>query len=234
MRNPYRPLEQRIGYSFRRKRRLAMALTHRSYRFENDDTEGDNQRLEFLGDAALGFATAAHLYEVFPDVPEGELTKLRSRVTSGKTLAEVAAECGLGEFLSLGKGETQSGGRERPSNLADAMEAVLGAAYLDGGVRAVNRILRKLIVPRIEQLHPSHAHDNPKGHLQELSQARWQTTPRYRVIQEEGPSHGRRFTVEVSIQSRVVGRGTGTNKRSAQAEAARQALEAVTADEGGD
>jgi ribonuclease III len=227
MKNPYRPLEQRIGYSFRRKHRLRMALTHRSYRFENDDEDVDNQRLEFLGDAVLGFTVAAYLYATFPDLPEGELTKLRSRVTSGKSLADLAAACGLGDFLALGKGESQSGGRERPSNLADAMEAVLGAAFLDGGIRGVNRILRRLIVPLIEDLHPSPGHDNPKGHLQELAQSRWRLTPKYRVVREEGPSHGRRFTVEVSLQNTVYGQGSGSNKRTAQAEAARQALLAV-------
>lgn len=228
MRNPYRPLEKRIGYSFRRKYRLRMALTHRSYRFENAAEDTDNQRLEFLGDAALGFAVAAYLYETFPDLPEGELTKLRSRVTSGKSLADLAADCGLGEYLSLGKGEFQSGGRDRPSNLADAMEAVLGAAFLDGGNRALNRIVRKLVVPLIQDLHPTPDHDNPKGHLQELAQSRWQITPKYRVTREEGPSHGRMFTVEVSLRNIVYGQGSGSNKRTAQTEAARQALLAVS------
>lgn len=227
MRNPYRQLEKKIGYSFRRKHRLRMALTHRSYRFENSDAEEDNQRLEFLGDAALGFLTAAYLYDTYPDLPEGELTKLRSRVTSSKPLAEMAEQCGLGEFLLLGKGEDRSGGSARPSNLTDAMESILGAAYLDGGVRGVHKIFKKLLVPCIQQLHPSHAADNPKGHLQEIAQARWKTTPRYRVVKEDGPSHGRVFTVEVSLWHEVYGVGKGSNKRSAQAEAARLALENV-------
>ncbi len=227
MRNPYRKLEKKIGYSFRRKHRLRMALTHRSFRFENSDEEEDNQRLEFLGDAALGFLTAAYLYDTYPDLPEGELTKLRSRVTSSRPLAEMAESCGLGEHLLLGKGEERSGGSERPSNLTDVMESVLGAAYLDGGLRGVRKIFRKLVVPCIQQLHPSHAADNPKGHLQEIAQARWKTTPRYRVVKEDGPSHGREFTVEVSLFQEVYGSGKGSNKRTAQAEAARVALRTV-------
>lgn len=227
IRNPYRSLEKQLGYRFRRKDRLAEALTHRSYRYEHEGIERDNQRLEFLGDAALGLVTAAYLYDKYPDLQEGELTKYRSRITSSKPLAELAVACGLGEQLRLGKGESLSGGRERPSNLTDAMEAVLGAAYTDGGIRAVEKIFRKLLVPYIDQLHPSHEVDNPKGHLQELAQGRWKTTPRYRVVAEDGPCHGRKFKVEVSLMNRVVGEGTGRNKREAQMAAARAALDHV-------
>jgi ribonuclease-3 len=227
--NPYRALEKNLGYRFRRKQRLMDALTHRSYRYENEGTDRDNQRLEFLGDAALGLVTAAYLYRKYPDLPEGELTKYRSRVTSSRPLAELALACGLGEHLRLGRGETLSGGHERQSNLTDAMEAVLGAAYTDGGIRAVERIFEKLVIPYFERLHPSHALDNPKGHLQEIAQGRWKTTPRYRVVAEDGPCHGREFTVEVSLMNQVMGQGTGRNKREAQMAAARAALDRVEA-----
>ena len=227
MRNPYRQLERRLGYKFKKRERLAHALTHRSFRYERHGIEGDNQRLEFLGDAALGFLTAAYLYEMHPDLQEGELTKLRSRVTSGKPLAEIARQCRLGECLRLGRGEAQSGGHERLSNLTDVMEAVVGAAYLDGGIKAVSKIFQRLIVPYIEALHPSHTEDNPKGHLQEIAQGRWKVTPLYRVVSEQGPPHDRLYTVEVSLNNRMFGTGAGGNKRIAQTEAARQALRDV-------
>lgn len=227
MKNPYRNLEKAIGYRFRRRIRLENALTHRSFRYEQAAIEEDNQRLEFLGDAVLGMLTAAHLFAQHPDLQEGELTRLRSQVTSSEPLAQIAAACGIGEHLRLGRGEEQSGGRRRPSNLTDALEAVLGAAYRDGGVRAVEKIFGKLFVPRIEELSPGGGIDNPKGRLQELVQQRWRVTPRYRISAEEGPSHHKVYTAEVLLRDRVYGAGRGTNKRAAQAQAARQALIAV-------
>jgi ribonuclease-3 len=227
MRNPYRQLERRLGYKFKRRERLTQALTHRSFRYESEGIDDDNQRLEYLGDAALGFLTAAYLYDEYPEMQEGELTKLRSRVTSGKPLAEIAGRVYLGEFLQLGRGEAQSGGHERLSNLTDGMEAVMGAAYCDGGIKAVQKIFNKLIVPYIEDLHPAHANDNPKGHLQEIAQGRWRVTPRYRVISEEGPPHDRVYTVEVRLNDHLYGTGSGGNKRIAQTEAARLALRTV-------
>ena len=224
MKNPYKTLERALGYSFRKRKRLKHALTHRSFRYEQDGVEDDNQRLEFLGDAALGFVTAAYLYSQYPHMQEGELTMLRSRATSGNPLAEFARQCDLGSFLMLGRGEGQSGGHERRSNLTDAMEAVIGAAYQDGGIKAVQRIFARVIVPYIEELRPSYADDNPKGHLQEIVQGRWKVSPHYKVISEDGPSHRKLYTIEVHLNNRVFGSGQGTNKRVAQMEAARKAL----------
>ena len=224
MRNPYRDLEKKLGYRFRKKSLLHAALTHRSYRYECNETDTDNQRLEFLGDAALGLITAAYLYAEHPDRQEGELTKMRSRISSSRPLAELGAQCDLGEYLRLGKGESQTGGQTRPSNMTDAFEAVLGAAYLDGGIRAVKKIFDHRIVPYLQVMQPTYASDNPKGDLQELAQQRWQVNPRYRVVTEEGPSHARLYTVEVTLSEKVYGHGEGSNKRAAEMAAASEAM----------
>ncbi len=158
---------------------------------------------------------------------EGDLTKMRSRITSGKPLADIAQRCNLGDYLLLGRGEARSGGHDRPSNLTDAMEAVIGAAYEDGNTKAVEKIFRKLMIPYIQEVEMIQDGDNPKGQLQELAQGRWKTTPRYRVISEEGPSHKRCYTVEVRLQDQVLGTGIGSNKREAQMRAAQGALEVV-------
>jgi ribonuclease-3 len=155
---------------------------------------------------------------------EGALTTLRSQITSAKPLAEIAAACDVGRHLKLGKGERQSGGQERPSNLTDALEAVIGAAYEDGGLDAVETIFDRLFVPYVKSAEQSQHLDNPKGALQELVQQRWKTAPRYHVVTEEGPSHDRLYTVEIRINNHVFGRGTASNKRDAQAEAARNAF----------
>ena len=181
----YRVLEKRIGYRFRSRELLLAALTHRSYRFENDPDGCDNQRLEFLGDAAIGFVAAAYLYKRHPDREEGPLTTFRSRVASGKALAEVASEIGLGDFLRMGRGEENSGGRKRPSTLADALEAVIGAAYLDGKLRAVRRIFRALFIRRLREMETDQWASNPKGRLQELGQRMWKTGPRYRLVDQQ-------------------------------------------------
>lgn len=227
MKNPLRKLEKQLGYRFRRKFLLHAALTHRSFRFEDDETQIDNQRMEFLGDAALGLLAAAWFYKRYPQGREGELTQWRSRVTSSRPLAEIGAQCGVGSFLRLGKGESQNGGQGRPSNLTDAVEAILGAAYLDGGIKAVEKIFTRLLVPYIEQLEQGDSTDNPKGALQEITQQRWKVTPRYRMVSESGPSHDRHYTIEVVLNNQVFGQGYGSNKRDAQMAAAAEALISV-------
>lgn len=228
MRNPYQQLEKNLGHRFRRRKYLEIALTHRSFRFESSDVKADNQRLEFLGDAVLGLVSAGCLFDRFPECQEGELTRIRSRLTNSKTLADIAAAIQLGDFLRLGRGEVQSGGHERASNVSDALEAVIGAAYLDGGMRAVETIFRKLFLPEIEGEAPHDRwHDNPKGALQELCQRRWRSGPRYRTVREDGPAHSKSFTVEVIVGGRMVGTGRGANKREAQMEAARHAFQAL-------
>lgn len=222
--NPYRTLEKEIGYTFRRRSLLEVALTHPSFRYEARASLPDNQRLEFLGDAALGIAAAAHMYRAYPEYEEGELTRLRSIVASMRALADIASGIHLGDYLRLGRGESQSGGQRRASNLADALEAVLGAAFLDGGLPAIHRIFRKLFQPRLAALALQGSTDNPKGALQEWSQARELGNPRYRVVHETGPAHAPTYTVEVSVHGRVLAIGCGANKREAESAAAASAL----------
>lgn len=222
---PYRKLELALGYRFRRQALLACALTHPSYRFETPGIESDNQRLEFLGDAVLGLMAAERLFKEQTDAEEGALTVARSRITSTRHLAEVAARIGLGEWLRMGRGERSTGGPERPSNLCDALEAIIGAAYLDGGPRAAQCVFDRLFEPSIpDRPEPRH---NPKGALQELAQRLFKQQPVYRTVEESGPAHARRFTVEVAIGRRALARGEGPSKRQAEVEAALRALEAL-------
>ncbi len=223
--NPYHALERELGYRFRSKVRLEAAFLHRSFRFENgSDTGVDNQRLEFLGDAVLGLVAASYLFHRFPDQDEGCLTAARSRLTSGAALSKLARRIDLGVWLKLGKGEEQTGGRSRASNLADALEAVLGAAFEDGGVNAVAAIFRKLFVSALESDAMIEGEENPKGRLQQLCQKRWKVSPVYSVQGEEGPLHAREFRMEVTAGKRLLGRGRGKSKRAAETAAAREAL----------
>jgi ribonuclease-3 len=226
----YAKLEKVLGYRFRKKAFLETALMHRSFRFENDGILSDNQRLEFLGDAVLGMVTAAHLYDVMPNDDEGKLTAFRSQMTNGKALAELAAGIGLGEFIKIGKGEEASGGRERLSNLADAFESVLGAAYLDGGIAAVEVIFKKVCIPQIASLSADVWAGNPKGKLQEYAQKKWKEGPRYRVTNKEGPAHEAIFTVEVEVPGDLRASGTGVNKRDAETDAAANLLKLLEID----
>ncbi len=222
--NPYRELEAKLGYKFKNRDLLVMALTHRSYRFETRDIREDNQRLEFLGDAVLGFVVAAHLYDAHADGREGMLTDLRSSVTSGKALGHIARGIELGAFVRLGKGEEHAGGRYRASLLSDCLEAVIGAAYLDGGVRAAERIIEKVVIPQFSPKRETDWSENPKGKLQEMAQRLHGRGPEYRRISESGPSHSKTFVVEAVVNGKVMGRGVGPTRRDAEAEAARHAV----------
>jgi ribonuclease III len=225
--SPYRELERSIGYRFRNRTLLETALLHRSFRFEHPHHNVDNQRLEFLGDAILGMATAAYLYRAYTDKLEGEMTSLRSRVTSGKALAATARTIGLGAFLKMGKGEERSGGRERPSNLADALEAVIGAAWVDGGHRAMDKLFKTLFQPQIASLSGNVLEGNPKGQLQELTQSRWKASPRYRLMGTEGPPHEAMFEVEVELPDKQTFMGRARSKQAAEAASARVALDVI-------
>lgn len=218
--NPYRELEKRLGYKYSNRDLLEMALLHRSYRYEVKDVMADNQRLEFLGDAVAGFLVAAHLYRIHCEGDEGVLTEMRSRVTSGKAMAGVARGIGLGDFMRLGKGEEMGGGRLREALLADGLEAVIGAAYLDGGVKAAEKIVAKLLIPLVGSVSGEAWLDNPKGKLQELSQGLYGQGPEYRCISETGPAHRKLFVVEAIVGGARLGQGTGSSKRAAETEAA--------------
>lgn len=225
MKKDLKILESKIGYAFKKRELLVRALTHPSYRHERQE-EADNQRLEFLGDSVLNLVTAEYLFEKHPESQEGDLSKLRSQLTHNETLATIGAELELGTYLHLGKGEDERGGRTRPSNLADAVEAVIGAVYLDSGIIAARKMFRKLFMPRIATIQAP-GYFNPKGSLQEIAQIQFKCIPEYKLIDQKGPAHAPTYTVAVSIKGKVLAQGSGANKRDAEKEAARQAIEHV-------
>jgi ribonuclease-3 len=204
---------------------LATALAHRSWCAENPGHES-NERLEFLGDAVLGLVVTDHIYRMYPALPEGELAKVRASVVSAAALAEVAAELELGDALLLGKGEAASGGREKPSILADALEAVIGAVYLAGGWAAVERLVLDLLGDRISEASEGPGGQDYKTRLQELVARHFTELPRY-GIRDEGPDHAKRFFAEVRVAGQVRGEGEGRSKKQAEAAAARSAWEAL-------
>ncbi len=209
---------------------LARALAHRSWCAETTGQES-NERLEFLGDAVLGLVVTDHIFRSYPGLPEGELAKVRASVVNSAALAEVAAELGLGPFLLLGKGEDQSGGREKPSILADAMEAIIGAVYLDGGWPAAAALVMRLLEDRITEAAAGPGGQDYKTRLQELAARRFDQLPRYEV-DDEGPDHAKRFFAVVSIGGRELGRGEGRSKKQAEQAAARLAWRALTDEDG--
>lgn len=211
--------------SFNNPELLQRALTHRSALNEkNSSADASNERLEFLGDAVLELATTEFLFETFPDEPEGILTAYRSALVKTESLAEIAQQLELGEKLHMSKGEEATGGRENIGILADTMEAYLGAVYLDQGMDAVITLLKKILFPKIEEIIENKLYKDAKSYLQEVVQSLGHETPTYEVLTEVGPDHDKEFTVAVSVDGKIVGRGTGRSKQSAQQEAAREAL----------
>ncbi|MGC8877677.1 MAG: ribonuclease III [Anaerolineae bacterium] len=218
-------IESALGLTFYDRTLLIRALTHRSYINENPDfVLEDNQRLEFLGDAVLDYVTAEYLYHHFPEMREGELTRLRAALVRTETLARLAQQIGLSRFIRLGRGEEESGGRERPAVLCDCFEALIGALCLDQGLEAARNYLARLIAPALEQVINSEADKDAKSYLQEVSQRYLQITPTYRTLAEEGPDHARVFTVAALIGERAYGVGKGSSKQRAAQAAARAAL----------
>ena len=215
--------ERNLGYTFKDKSLLRNALTHSSYANEHKkEGMGSNERLEFLGDAILGLVVAEHLFSTNPDKPEGELTKLRADLVCEKNLAHVAVELGLGNVLRLGHGESHGGGSHRPSMLADAVEAVLAASYLDGGMEVPRDIIHRLILQR----KPVAAGNGDyKTRFQELVQRKKDQVISYALVGESGPDHDKTFTVEVSVNGVVVGTGTGSSKKRAEQDAAHCAMD---------
>jgi ribonuclease-3 len=220
------PLESRIGYKFRNSFLLAEALTHPSLAYESQRPHFDNQRLEFLGDAVLQLILTEELYKMFPDFPEGHLTKLRSRMVSRRALAHFAMSIHLGDYVLLGKGEESSGGRRRLSTLADAFESLIGAVYLDTGMAPARELVLRLFEAEIGELAESPEERNPKGELQECLQAIQPQAPEYTIIGESGPDHRRVFQAQVSWCGRVLATGRGKSKKEAEARAAAEALRA--------
>ena len=224
-------LEQALGFAFADKSLLLRALTHRSYLNEHPDFPlEDNERLEFLGDAVLDFLTGEYLYNRFPELAEGPLTSLRSALVRREALADFAGQLALGEYLLMGHGEAESGGRSRSANLCAGFEALVGALYLDQGLEAVRSFLEPLVEPEVARIIEENSDKDAKSLLQELVQGRIQRTPRYVTVGESGPDHAKEFTVEVTIARKAFARGTGHSKQQAAQDAARQALEQLDAE----
>lgn len=213
-----------LGYTFRDNELLRRAVTHPSWLNESrGEVEGDYQRLEFLGDAVLGLCLADLISERFPDLPEGDLSRIRASLADQPKLAEIAASVGLGSILLLGKGEEKDGGRAKPSILSDALEAVIGAIFRDGGFFCAREVVERLYSDFLQQ-HDASSLNDPKSELQEWLAARRLSAPEYELVAEEGPPHDRRFCVSVSVQGEVAGEGEGRSKKAAQQVAARKAL----------
>ena len=219
-------LEAAIGYRFRNITLLQNALAHSSYANERwHDSLKSNERMEFLGDSVLGMVVAEYLYKTFPDRPEGELTRMRADMVCENSLALVANKIGLGEHLLLGHGEERLGGRNRASILADAVESVIAASFLDGGMDAAKAFIEKFILTDVpvKQLHNM----DYKTALQELVQQKKDQQLSYALVGESGPDHDKEFRVEVSLNGTVIGSGVGSSKKRAEQDAARVALEAL-------
>lgn len=217
-------LEVRLDYKFNNIKLLKNALVHSSYANEVRGDVFSNERLEFLGDSVLSIIVAEHIFNKYPKMPEGELTKLRASLVCEKSLCVFARELGIGECLLLGKGEDKNGGRERDSILADAFEAVLAAIYLDGGINAAKKHIFNTVLRDLEHHNDDDSFKDYKTVLQEIIQRNPEESVSYILIDENGPDHDKIFTVEVHLNSNVIGTGTGKSKKQAEQMAACQAL----------
>jgi ribonuclease III len=223
------PLQTALSYRFQDQALLDEALTHKSYVNEQKGVAGrDNERLEFLGDAVLSLVISEYLAASLPDSTEGALSKLKAQLVSESSLERIARRLQLGGYLKFGRGEELSNGREKASLLADAVEAVLAAVYLDGGFEASRQVTVHVFAEELSQIearkHEPGAEDY-KTQFQEWCQKRYDTLPRYETIRESGPDHDKRFDVELTIRGEVVGAGSGRSKKEAEQQAAKQALE---------
>jgi len=223
-----REFEELLGYGFKNKALLQKALVHSSFGFEQLDDRQNNETLEFLGDAVLDLAVTDMLFHGFPEIREGELTKIRAGLVREATLARIARTVRLGDFIMLGKGEETSQGRKKASILASAFEAVIGAVYLDRGYGAAQDIIGRHLTQLLpEQKGKIVAEEDSKSRLQEILQEQFSRAPRYCLENEEGPDHAKKFTVSVKFDESVLGVGSGTNKKEAEQRAAAAALETM-------
>ena len=216
-------LQEKIGYSFKNISFLEEALTHSSYANEQQEKTANNERMEFLGDAVLSFVSARYLYEKYPDMPEGRLSKLRSSLVCTASLSSFAREIDLGSCLRMGKGETANGGASRPSVLENAFEALIAAIYLDGGIDEAEKFILRFLSREVENHHTNFK--DYKSLLQEIIQQNPDERLSYAVVNTSGPDHDKRFEVELRLNSNIIGRGIGTSKKNAEQSAAQQALE---------
>ncbi len=221
------PLERKLGVRVRDQRLLQMALTHRSFAYEQGGRE-TNERLEFLGDAVLGVVVTDALYKEYPSLPEGDLAKMRAALVNMTILADVAREIGLGEAVLLGRGEAMTGGRTKPSILADTLEAIFGAVYLDRGIAEASRVILALFLARIRGQVEGGTVQDYKTSLQELAAARLGSLPEYRIA-ESGPDHAKRFKATVFLAGDEYGSGEGRSKKEAEQAAAQEGVERLRA-----
>jgi ribonuclease-3 len=217
-------LENKINIKFQNKDLLATALTHRSYLNENRSYKlSHNERLEFLGDAVLELVTTEYLYQNYAN-PEGELTNLRSALVNYRLLAEIARAVGIEGYILLSRGEAKDTGRARQVILANALEALIGAIYLDQGMTEARKFIETFILDKLPKIMESQAYLDPKSQLQEIIQDKMAITPTYKVLSESGPDHAKTFVVGVYVDDRLVGQGAGPSKQDAEVEAAKDAL----------
>ncbi len=226
-------LEKDLGYFFKNRVLLLEALTHKSYHHENPEkAPSHNERLEFIGDSVLGLAIVEYLFTYSKEFTESEMSKIKSYLVRGSLLSEISIGLALGNYLLLGRGEEETGGRGKRSILADAMEAVFGAIYLDSGYEAARETILRLFRERIQSAISSGQYHDYKTELQEESQMLFSVLPEYRIIRQEGEEHRKIFTVDVLIAGNIMGRGTGKNKKEAQTLAAKEALARLKKDAG--
>jgi ribonuclease-3 len=206
---------------------LERALTHRSYLNENRDIDKNNERLEFLGDAVLELIISKHLYENYPNHPEGDLTSFRSAIVRTESLAEASRELGYGKYLRLAKGEEETGGRDKDYILANTFEAVLGAIFIDQGLEPCKDLVYRILVPKIDNIVKNRLDIDSKTKIQEMAQAKFKLTPTYEVVEENGPDHDKEFMVAVKIGDKIIGRGKGGSKQKAEESAATEGLKYI-------
>lgn len=225
--------QKKLGICFRRESLLEQAFVHSSYCNENPDLGyPSNERLEFLGDAVLNFVVTEKLYKEFPEVSEGELTDIRASLVCRDTLAELASSLELGDWLLLGRGEELSGGRAKASNLGNAMEALIGALYLDQGIAKARRFILRELKRDLEEIKTGKTVLNYKALVQEFIQGEGRPTPVYRLVEAVGPDHSKRFTAEILVDEEALGRGMGGSKKIAESQAARAAWEKLRCSHG--
>jgi len=218
--------QKSLGVAFRQESLLEQAFVHLSYLNENPSfAQPSNERLEFLGDAVLNFIVTEKLYEEFPKLSEGELTEIRASLVCRDALAELASSLKLGNWLLLGRGEEATGGRAKVSNLANAMEALIGALYLDQGLTQTRRFILRQFKPELKKIKAGKTPPNYKALVQELIQGQKRPTPVYRLVEATGPDHSKQFTAQILVEGEVLGRGTGKSKKAAESQAARAAWE---------
>jgi ribonuclease-3 len=231
--NDWNDCQKDLGISFHQESLLEQAFVHLSYLNENPGfARPSNERLEFLGDAILNFIVTEKLYEEFPQLPEGELTEIRAALVCRDTLAELASSLKLGDWLLLGRGEEANGGRAKESNLANAIEALIGALCLDQGIAKTRRFILRQLKPELEKIKAGKIPPNYKALVQELIQGQKKPTPVYRLVEATGPDHSKQFTAEILVEGEALGKGVGKSKKVAESQAARAAWEKLRCSHG--